>query len=231
MKSIPNNHWLITKPIAHRGIFDNDKVIENTIQSFLNAIEKGYAIELDLRITKYGEVVVFHDKNIKRLTGINKKVYDLTDEDLNKIKYNDCSSKIVKFKDLLKIIDGKTPLLIELKCGKNYKKLKNLSAKVNSILRDYDGEFAIQSFHPLIKTMFKNDYAGLIVPHRKRKIYFIYKVLDFIFKYDFLSFNIDINNEIIQINKPKLFWVIDNEAKKKKAFKNNGNIIFENIEL
>jgi glycerophosphoryl diester phosphodiesterase len=232
MNNIPNNHWLINKPIAHRGLFNNSKyVIENSVQAFLNAMQKGYAIEMDLRLTKYGEVVVFHDRNIKRLTGINKKVYDLTDEDLNKIKYSDCNSKILKFVDALKIINGNVPILIELKCNKNYKFIKDLSIKVNSILREYDGEYAIHSFSPFIKTMFKNDYAGLIVPYKKRNIYFIYKILDFIFKYDFLTFNINIDNDIIKINKPKLFWVIDNETKKKKAIKNNGNIIFENIEL
>ena len=230
MKIITANHWLITKSIAHRGIFDNDKgVIENSIQSFLNAISCGYPIEVDLRITRYGEVVAYHDRNIKRLTGINKKVYDLTNEDLNKIKYSNSNSKIVKFSDLLKIVNGKVPLLIDLKCDKNYKILRYLAFKVNSLLKEYCGEYAIQSFHPLVSTLFKNTYTGLIVPYKKYNIYFIYKLLDFIYKYDFISFNISIKNDIIKINKPKLFWVIDNESKKKKAIKNGGNIIFENF--
>ena len=227
MKNIPSNHWLITKPIVHRGIYDNINVYENTITSFLNAIKECYPIELDLRITRYGEVIVYHDRNIKRLTGINKKVYDLTNEDLNKIKYLDNNSKIVKFSDLLKIINGQVPILIELKCDKNYKILKELSFKINNLLKEYNGEYAIHSFHPLIINLFKNSYTGLIIPYEKYNIYFIYKFLDKIFKYDFLAFSININNKIININKPKLFWVIDNEEKKKKAIKYNGNIIFK----
>ncbi len=231
MKNIPSNHWLITKPIAHRGIFDNINVIENTIQSFLNAINEFYPIEIDLRITKYGEVVVYHDKNIKRLTGINKRVFDLTNEDLNQIKYLNSTSKIVRFSDLLKIINGQVPLLIELKCDRNYNILKNLAFKVNLLLKEYNGEYAVQSFHPLISMFFKNTYSGLIIPYKKYNFYFIYKMFNLIYKYDFLSFDIKIENDIIKINKPKLFWVIVNESQKKKAIKYNGNIIFENINL
>ncbi len=228
MKQISSNHWLLKRPIAHRGYFDNSKgIIENSILSFLYAIKYNYPIELDLRITKYGEVIVFHDTNVKRLTGINKRVYNLTEEDINSIKYLNTSSKILKFNDLLKLVNGKVPIMIELKCNNNYKTFKKLSQKVNLLLKNYKGEYAIISFYPLIKTLFKNEYVGLIIPYKKNNIYFIYRVLNFIYNYDFLVFNIKTESNILRINKPKLFAVVKNETEKNKAIKNKGNIIFE----
>lgn len=67
------------KLIAHRGLYNNKEgIVENTIKAFNKAIEKGYAIELDVQILKDGNLIVFHDDNLLRLTGINKRVYDST---------------------------------------------------------------------------------------------------------------------------------------------------------
>ncbi len=224
MKEIPSNYFLINRPVAHRGIFDNKIVFENTLLSTIKAIKEGYPVEADLRITKYNEVIVFHDNNIKRLTGIDKKTYNLTENDLNEIRILN-GSKILKFKDLLNIVNGKIPLLLDLKC--NNKNIKDFSTKVKEILKNYKGDYAITSFNPFIGVLFNNVYRGLIIFNLKSNKYFIYKILDLIFNYDFFCFNININNDIIKTKKPKLFWVIDDETKLKKAIKYNGNIIFE----
>ena len=61
------------KIIAHRGLHNN-YIVENTLLAFLKAVEKDYAVELDIRLLKDGTVVVYHDINLKRLTGINKLI-------------------------------------------------------------------------------------------------------------------------------------------------------------
>ena len=67
--------------IAHRGVHNQEKgIIENTLEAFQKAIEKNYNIELDLHCTKDGEVIVFHDDNLKRITGMYKDVKDATFE-------------------------------------------------------------------------------------------------------------------------------------------------------
>ena len=74
------------KLIAHRGLYNNKEgIVENTIKAFNKAIEKGYAIELDVQILKDGNLIVFHDDNLLRLTGKNKRVYDLTLDDVSRI--------------------------------------------------------------------------------------------------------------------------------------------------
>jgi len=81
--------WITEIPIAHRGL-DNGDIPENSMQAFKNAIEKGYAIELDVQLTKDKQLVVFHDSNLLRLTGDIKlkiKLYKLLNkgEFINKI--------------------------------------------------------------------------------------------------------------------------------------------------
>ena len=71
--------------IAHRGLH-NEIVPENSMLAFKKAIEKNIAIELDLQITKDNKVIVFHDRNLKRMTGIDKLVDECLYEELKDIK-------------------------------------------------------------------------------------------------------------------------------------------------
>ena len=69
---IPNNK------IAHRGMFDNKKIPENSIKAFKKALKYNYSIELDVQLTKDNILVVFHDENLKRMTNIDKLLKDTT---------------------------------------------------------------------------------------------------------------------------------------------------------
>ncbi len=71
---------------AHRGLFDNKKIVENTISAFKKALLDNLNIELDIRVTKDKKIIVFHDSNIKRLTGIDRLVKAMTYEELSKVK-------------------------------------------------------------------------------------------------------------------------------------------------
>lgn len=223
-----NNDWLKNRPIMHRGFYDNKRVIENTIDAFKKAIELNYPIELDVRITKDDTLIVFHDENIKRLTGINKNYYDLTKE-LPKYKNN---KKINTLSEILDFINGRVPLLIELKSGKNFKKLVK---KTYDELKNYRGEYALQSFNPnvikykyldelvpigiLFPFKFKSDITNTILINMYIKIY----------GFSFLSYNIKNmpNKTVENLNIPKLFWLIKTEKEKQLAKSYNGNIIFE----
>jgi Glycerophosphoryl diester phosphodiesterase family len=61
--------WLTESPIAHRGLHDAASgVIENTLQAAEAAITSGFAIECDIQMSADGEVFVFHDDTLDRLT-------------------------------------------------------------------------------------------------------------------------------------------------------------------
>lgn len=132
---------------AHRGIHNNAaKLPENSIKAFRRAVELGYGIELDVQVTKDNQVVVFHDFDLKRMCGVKKKVCELTYEELLQYNLLDSKEKIPLFSEVLKMVNGKVPLLIELKC-KNVK--DPIAPETDKILSGYQGTFYIQSFHPM----------------------------------------------------------------------------------
>ena len=68
--------WLIARPIAHRGLHDGNRLVwENTLSAFADAMKHNYAIECDVHLTKDGVPIVFHDGDLKRLTGKEGQVH------------------------------------------------------------------------------------------------------------------------------------------------------------
>lgn len=108
--------FLTKNLIAHRGLHDvNGGIVENSIESFKLAIDKKYIIELDVHISKDGEIVVFHDDNLNRVTGVNKKISEVTYDEIKKLKLKNTDSYIPTLQEILMLVDGKVPLLIEIK--------------------------------------------------------------------------------------------------------------------
>ena len=86
MKSrVKPDSWIINLPIAHRGLHGNGAG-ENTRTAYARAIEAGYPIEMDVQLTKDGVPVCFHDDNAKRVTGVDKLIWDMTIEEVKKLK-------------------------------------------------------------------------------------------------------------------------------------------------
>ena len=133
-----NISFLNSPLIAHRGI--HNKYRENTIEAFRRAIIEGYTIELDVHLTTDNKVIVYHDDNLKRLTGINKEIKKCTYKEIIDI------IEVPTLDEVLNLVKGKVPLIIELKFDT---KLGKLESKAANILDNYNGEFAIQSFSPL----------------------------------------------------------------------------------
>ncbi len=137
--------------VAHRGLHSiKEGTPENSLAAFYEAITHGYAIELDLHITADGEIVVFHDDNLKRMCGVDGKLAEMTLEELKRLRLADTDERIPTFKEVLALVDGAVPLLIELK-GQP-KTYTELCRKIDRILADYKGVYFMQSFFsPAIK--------------------------------------------------------------------------------
>ena len=129
------------KYIAHRGLH-SELVPENSLTAFRLAVEKCLSIELDVRLTKDCRIVVFHDNDLMRMCGIEGKVFDYTYEQLSAFKLKNSDEKIPLLSDVLKTVDGKVPLLIELKGGAPFGELES---RVDHMMKKYKGEFAVQS--------------------------------------------------------------------------------------
>ncbi len=139
--------FLLKTPIAHRGLHDAGAGIpENSYAAFAAAVREGYAIELDVRFSSDGKIVVFHDDSLARMTGENADVAQKTYGELSSLRLLETQEHIPLFEEVLESVDGKVPLLIELK---DQHGRKGLTQGTISALKNYKGEFALQSFHPL----------------------------------------------------------------------------------
>ena len=136
--------FLTEKMFAHRGLWDKNYP-ENSLAAFNNAIENGYGIELDVNAIEDGTPVIFHDSKMSRMTGKDKYIQNLSKEELENITLLDSEEKIPTLEEVLKLVKGKVPLLIEIK---NQEKVGPLERQVLDLLKNYKGEYAIQSFNP-----------------------------------------------------------------------------------
>ncbi len=131
---------------AHRGLHGKG-VPENSLLAFRRAVESGVGIELDVQLSKDGEVMVFHDYTLTRMTGVDKKLSELEYSELSKLSLLNTDEKIPTLKEVLSLVDGKVPLLVELK-GEDLD--SSLCGKVFELLKEYKGSYCIESFNPLL---------------------------------------------------------------------------------
>ena len=236
---IENDCWLITRPIAHRGLW-NKNIIENSLTAYKNAVDNDFPIEIDLYLSADGELFSFHDLNLYRMTGLNADITSLSSDEINKLRLLSSDEKIPSFKEVLSVVGGKVPLLIELKDQVGGKKSVY---KAVDILKDYNGEYAIQSFNPLylktVKKMMPNTLIGILATcdenELKKKSFltrFIVKnmALNFLIKPDFISYyykGLPLNKRKIK-NKKVLAWTVTDEKTANAVAPYSDNIIFEN---
>ena len=120
--------------IAHRGLFNNIDIPENSLIAFEEAAKNKYGIELDIQLTKDDKLVVFHDSSLKRMTGIDKNLIDCTYDELLQYKLLDTNEVIPLFKDVLNILEKDTPLIIEIKPEGRY---LETTKRVVSLMQGY----------------------------------------------------------------------------------------------
>ena len=136
------------KMIAHRGLFDNEsEAPENSLPAFRLAADGGYGIELDVQMTTDGQLVVFHDGDLKRMCGGTKMLTDCSFEELQQYKLGRSQERIPLLADVLQLIDGRVPLIVEIKSEGNWKKTTELTCRM---LDSYKGLYIIESFHPFV---------------------------------------------------------------------------------
>lgn len=208
--------FLEDKAIAHRGIYDNKTVAENSLSAFKECIKENIPIELDVHLLRDNEIVVIHDDNLKRLTRLKRRLKDLTYKQIEDLTLLETDDKIPTLKEVLDLVDGKVPLIIELKYDNPPSMLEK---EIVKLLDDYKGQFAIKSFHPLIVYWFKknrpNYIRGLLVPNNgdslRRKILHS-MILSNLADPDFISVDIRRNNKkLFKKNIPILGWTIKNQ--------------------
>ena len=184
---------------AHRGLHDNaSDAPENSMAAFRKAVEAGLGMELDVQVTKDGVPVVFHDFKLERICGAPGKIADSTYEELQAYTLCDSKERIPRFSELLEMVDGQVPLIVEIKA-----ETANVSCCgiIDSLLRAYRGPYCIESFNPMVLWWFRRNHSdvvrGQLSSNFRREgeylniLYFAmtHLLFNFLTKPDFIAYN------------------------------------------
>lgn len=138
------------KPIAHRGLHDAAKgIIENTAAAFEAAIAKGYGIECDVRPAGCGTPMVFHDLTLERLIEAEGPIAGHAAGALKKLRYRNVGGNMIDLPELLELVSGRVPVLIEIKSEWDAPDTRYLQA-IATAARRYDRPIALMSFDPAV---------------------------------------------------------------------------------
>lgn len=145
---------------CHRGCYDNEAVPENSLAAFRLCSEKELAVELDVRPTKDGEVVVFHDETLQRVCCDGRNVRDLTLDELKALSLLGTEERIPTFTEALEACAG-VPIYCEVKTDSTEIDEEFLN-KVYDLIESYDGQIVVVSFNPFVLRWFRENHPELI---------------------------------------------------------------------
>ena len=168
MTRVPLPDSFLRLPITHRALHDRTAGrIENSPSAIKAAVAAGYGIEIDLQLSSDGVPMVFHDETLDRLTAETGPVNARTAADLGRIRLEGSTDTIPTLAEVLALIDGKVPLLIEIKdqslvMGPTDGRLEAATA---AALQGYKGDVALMSFNPASVA-----HLARLAPHLPRGI-------------------------------------------------------------
>ncbi len=156
----PDRTPFLGRDYAHRGLFDNQsEAPENSLAAIKKAVEAGYGIEFDVQLSKDDIPVVFHDASLKRMCGMDGKVWEYTLEELQQMKLADSEETIPTFEKVLETVNGRVPLIIEYKMDRVDSKVCVLG---NELLKNYKGIYCVESFHPFAVKWYKKNRPDIM---------------------------------------------------------------------
>ncbi len=144
---------------AHRGLFSNPQIPENSATAFIKAAQEGYGCELDVHLTKDGELVVIHDSNLTRACGVDVEVEDLTLEETKQYTLFDsfeCMPTLQEVFQIYSSINENLPIIIEVKSTRD--NVARLCEKVAEAVSESNLNLCVESFDPRVVRWFKKNY-------------------------------------------------------------------------
>jgi glycerophosphoryl diester phosphodiesterase len=139
--------------IAHRGLH-GDGLPENSLAAFAKAVEKGVAVQFEVRFTADRRMVVFGDDNAWRMCGIDCDICDTDYETLRTLRLDATDEHIPLLAEVLRLIGGRVAVFIQLEnCGRQ---IPDAEKRLAHMMKKYSGDFAVQSFDPMSLCRLRN---------------------------------------------------------------------------
>ena len=132
---------------------------ENSLAAFRRAALRGYAVELDLQLSRDGVVYVFHDYDTGRMTGHSGKLSEMTSDEIDSLRLEGTDERIPRFSEVLSLIDHRVPILVELK-GESMDSF--LCPKADELLRGYGEGYIVESFNPILLSWFRKNHPEVV---------------------------------------------------------------------
>ncbi|MBQ6182462.1 MAG: glycerophosphodiester phosphodiesterase [Clostridia bacterium] len=233
------------KYFAHRGLHDNVSIPENSLAAFAAAAEKGYGIELDVHLTSDGKLIVFHDDDTSRMCGEKLVPEKEKFDKLRSLSLLGTEEKIPSFDEVLALVAGRVPLIVEIKGITSDTSVCALTAQA---LASYGGEYCVESFNPVYVGWWKknrpDDVRGQLsckMPKQKgiaNKLKFAAlgnMLLNFISRPDFIAYDHNGSGRMAfrlarALGGIPVAWTVRTAGELEKAKKRFVSFIFENEE-
>jgi len=210
---------------AHRGLWGEDAP-ENSLAAFRRAIEAGVGIELDVQLSADGEVMVFHDESLLRMTGTDASLYGKDLAALKALTLGESGEAIPTLREVLSLVAGRVPLLVEIKSDHAWREVCERTA---AILDGYAGAYLIESFHPLAVAWFRKHRPRVVrgqlsarlmkEKHLRKPSHFLVQnlLLNVCARPDFIAYDLH-DTDVLSFRLSRLFrpytfaWTVKSEA-------------------
>lgn len=228
---------------AHRGLHDGGRA-ENSLSAFAAAKARGYGIEFDLRLSSDGVLVVHHDASLARTCGIDARVIDKTAEELAALSLSGTPDGVPTFKQLLELVDGSIPMLVELKQAVGESGVAEAFLKE---IEGYKGDFIVESFNPNVLRTIRRNRPEILLGQlsynyskdekfRGKPLFWLLErlYLNCLMRPDFISYEktgFDVKTLLYirrKFNTPLFAWTIQSAEEERKAYGDGfDTVIFE----
>ncbi len=232
---------------AHRGLHGPGRP-ENSMSAFRAALSAGYGVELDAHLLKDGNLAVIHDYSLERTTGAEGRVEELSTEDLWKYNLEDTSETIPTLGEVLDLLEGRIPVILELKADKN--NVSALTQAACEMMDTYPGPYCIESFDPRVVRWLRKNRPDILrgqltenyFKTKESKLPFILKfvlsrqMMNFVTRPDFVAYRYRdrrcLSNFLVKKlwGTPRVTWTVETLEDFKTARKEGWIPIFENFQ-
>ena len=216
---------LVVRPIAHRGLHacGGDGPVENSLGAARAAIEQGFAIECDVRLSRDGEAMVFHDDRLARLTDAPGRVAEHDAADLCALNLARTADRIPTLAEFLMVVDGRVPVFIEMKGIGDPTLDARLADRVLAVIGRAAMPLALESFEPSLIDRCRTAPCpvGLVGPgdgaSRPARV-------------DFASWSVDALPPLGYEDLPLTCWTVRTREQEATALRHGAQIVFEGLQ-